>query len=58
VIAVIARHQTETPPHIGGVVPGLPPHLAELVMAMLAKSPEDRPADAESVARALNALAA
>jgi hypothetical protein len=58
VIAVIARHQTETPPHIGGMVPALPRHLAELVMSMLAKSPEDRPADADSIARALNALAA
>ena len=50
---VLARHVGEAPPDLHERVPEAPPELARLVMSMLAKAPEDRPADAACIARAL-----
>ena len=48
---------TVDPPHLHEVAPGLPVDLCDLVMQMLAKNPEDRPASAAEVADHLEALA-
>jgi len=58
VASVLAQHLSGTPPAVGELCPGLPPALATLVMSMLARPPEDRPRDVDSIARALRALSA
>jgi TolB-like protein len=55
--ATMAAHVTEAPPALDRVRPGLPPQLVTLVMACLAKRPEDRPASAQAVLDALDGLA-
>ena len=55
VMAVLAKHMTETPrpPSERGVV--LPPGMDAIILQLLAKDPEDRPASAADVARLLRA---
>jgi eukaryotic-like serine/threonine-protein kinase len=45
------------PPSPASLVDGLPPELNELVLRLLAKEPEQRPASAEAVVRELKAIA-
>ncbi len=52
---VLAAHLGEPPRDIRELQPSLPPDLAAVVMQCLAKSPEDRPQDAASIVRALDA---
>jgi serine/threonine-protein kinase len=51
--AVLVAHATQPPPPLPPLAPDLPAPLVELIMALLAKSPDDRPAGAEEVGRAL-----
>ena len=53
--ALVAAHVTETPAPLAGRRPDLPPALTALVMRLLAKHAEDRPASAGDVLRALDA---
>jgi tRNA A-37 threonylcarbamoyl transferase component Bud32/predicted hydrocarbon binding protein len=53
VLAAIARG---APQPLGEVVADVPPAVADLVMRLIAHDPADRPADAETVARALAAI--
>ena len=53
--AMMAAHVTEAPPPLGTTRPGIPPALVGLVMACLAKRPDDRPASAQAVLDALDA---
>jgi serine/threonine-protein kinase len=48
-LAVIASHLTETPPPLGERSSSVPPALAGLVDACLAKSPADRPQEASAL---------
>ena len=57
-MAVLAKVVLEDPPPVRSLAPGVPAHVAELLAAMLAKRPEDRPADAIEVARRLASAAA
>jgi serine/threonine-protein kinase len=43
------QHVSTPPPDLGELVPGLPPAVSELVAALIAKAPDDRPASAEAV---------
>jgi serine/threonine-protein kinase len=52
---LVTAHLTETPAPIGELRPGTPPALAALVMQLLAKEPDARPASAAHVLRALEA---
>jgi predicted Ser/Thr protein kinase len=49
VIEILARLLLEQPTPIAQLVPGVPPRLAHLIGALLAKDPEHRVEDAESV---------
>jgi len=49
---VVAKNLMEAPPRLASVAPGVPPEIDELVAAMLAKEPGDRP----ELARFLAAL--
>ncbi|WNG19409.1 protein kinase [Cystobacter fuscus] len=54
----MAIHQVQTPPPApSSFVEGLPPELDMLVLRLLAKNPEQRPASAEEVARQLKFIA-
>ena len=53
VAAVLAQHLSGTPPRVAELRPGLPPELDALVMSMISRAPEERPASAEIVRRAL-----
>jgi serine/threonine protein kinase len=46
---VMHAHRTTAPPDLDALVPGLPPGTAALAARLMAKSPEDRPADARQV---------
>jgi hypothetical protein len=48
-IELITKHLTAAPPAPGSHVPGIPAALDELVLALLAKEPDKRPASAEAV---------
>ncbi|WP_460752454.1 serine/threonine-protein kinase [Nocardiopsis oceani] len=48
-LAVLRMHLGEPPPSAAAVRPDIPADLSDLVSALLAKRPEDRPADAEEV---------
>jgi serine/threonine-protein kinase len=52
------HHRHTPPPDPRELVPGLPGPLAELVLALLAKRPDDRPASAAEVGARLQALLA
>lgn len=54
---LLARHHLHTPPaDPAALAPGLDPGLAELILQLLAKSPAERPANADLVAQALEHL--
>ena len=55
-LAVVHQHVTEPPPDLRAARPDVPAELARLVDELLAKSPDDRPADAAAVAARLAAL--
>ncbi len=55
-MAVLAKVVLEDPPRLDELVPGTPPALAELVIAMMAKDREDRPRDADAVVAALEGV--
>lgn len=54
---VIRRHLTLSPPPPGELVPGLPEPLEHLILRLLAKRPDKRFRDANTVIRAINAWA-
>jgi len=54
---VLAKHISEPPRPPREQLPGLSPPLNDIVLALLAKDPADRPATAADVARALRAAA-
>ena len=56
VAEVLAQHRTATPEPPSAVVPGVPAELDRLILAMLAKSPASRPADAAAVRDTLDRL--
>ena len=53
---ILLRHLTETPAPPSTHRPGLPHPWDDLLLALLAKEPADRPADAREVARRLSTL--
>jgi serine/threonine-protein kinase len=53
----LLRHQSETPPALAGLRPGVPGRLQAVIERLLAKKPEDRYADANELAVALVPLA-
>ncbi|HUD11969.1 MAG TPA: protein kinase, partial [Candidatus Saccharimonadia bacterium] len=54
-VEVRRRQVEDTPRPIGEKLPSMPPHLAELIMACLDKSPRRRPTAAQA-AKTLDAL--
>ncbi|TAK28711.1 MAG: hypothetical protein EPO40_12865 [Myxococcaceae bacterium] len=54
---VMRRHVMDPPPELSDLAPTVPPPLAALVMALLEKEPERRPAGAEAVATELARIA-
>ncbi len=57
-IDITLRRFEEDPPDLRERVPGIDPQLAELLMRLLAREPEDRPADAAAVVELLSDVAA
>jgi serine/threonine-protein kinase len=53
---VLAQHLSQPPPPLGDRVRDLPPGLEAVVMSMLEKDPERRPADLRRVIDALSSL--
>ena len=53
--AQLAAHLSQAPAQVGTLRHDLPAHLADLIMAMLAKEPGARPASADAVVAALDA---
>lgn len=56
-VAVMAKLVFEDPPRIQDVRPDIPSAISDLVSRMMAKQPDDRPADGAEVVRALDAIA-
>jgi hypothetical protein len=56
--SVLAQHLSQDPPPLGDLARDLPPGLEGLVMRMLEKEPERRPADLDAVIGALSSLKA
>jgi eukaryotic-like serine/threonine-protein kinase len=56
VMAVLVKIVVEEAPLVSALRPDVPPSLEQLVARMLAKRPDDRPADANAVAAAIDAL--
>lgn len=56
-IAILARLVTTPPPHLGELLPEVPPKLDELMARLLATVPEERPSSAAEVARTLREIA-
>ena len=54
--ALLTAHLSEAPPPLTGRAPTVPPPLATLVTRCLAKDPAERPASAEAVLHALDAI--
>ena len=54
--ALIAAHVAETPTDIAAHRADVPAHLSALIMRLLAKRPEDRPASAQDVLRLLDGI--
>lgn len=57
-MAILQQHQTATPPNLRQTAPNCPEELALLVQQLLAKRPEDRPANASVVGDRLKAILA
>ncbi|MFC8248094.1 protein kinase domain-containing protein [Streptomyces chartreusis] len=55
-LAIILKHMQETPTAPGGDAEGLPDELNDLIMSLLAKRPDDRPASAAAVRDALSTV--
>jgi hypothetical protein len=55
-IAMLLAVTTQTPRPPEDIDPTLPPALCALIMALLAKQPDERPASAQTVVEALNAI--
>ncbi|WP_405614918.1 protein kinase domain-containing protein [Streptomyces sp. NBC_01508] len=55
-LAVLRMHMEDTPTEPGALVENLPAALNDLMMSLLAKRPEDRPADAADVHDALSTV--
>jgi serine/threonine-protein kinase len=53
---MLLAHVAQTPPDLATRAPDVPPDLARLVMSLLAKDPAARPADADAVIAALEAM--
>lgn len=53
---LVRQHVTQPPPHPDKVTPNLPRGLAEIILALLSKRPDDRPASGRQVAEALEAV--
>lgn len=53
VLAVLNQIETQEPPSLVGLRPGVPPELAKIVHACLAKDPARRPKDARALGEAL-----
>ena len=51
--AILKKHCLEDPPAPSRIRPGVPPELDRIVLQLLRKSPEDRPAGAEALVIAL-----
>jgi tetratricopeptide (TPR) repeat protein len=56
VISALVAAATEHPPPPAELNPALPPALSDLIMALLAKDPKDRPASAGAVVDAIRAI--
>ncbi|PYP85429.1 MAG: hypothetical protein DMF61_16340 [Blastocatellia bacterium AA13] len=56
-IELMEKHMSEPPPRINEKRPDLPIAVANLIMAAIAKNPEQRPANSESFSAALRATA-
>ncbi|HET6149375.1 MAG TPA: protein kinase [Polyangia bacterium] len=54
--AILTRVLTADVPRVDSLIPGLPSALGDLIAAMLARAPEDRPPDGGAVAHALNGM--
>jgi serine/threonine protein kinase len=50
---VAEQHRNAAPPSATDIIADYPPALAELIQAMMAKNPDDRPASAAVVSEAL-----
>jgi hypothetical protein len=55
-MATAVQHLNAPPPRLSGICPGVSPDLDRLVAGLLAKRPEDRPASAAAVYRALGSV--
>lgn len=53
-LAVALAHVQQPPPDLRELLPAIPPSVARLVARLLAKEPEDRPANAEQLLRLLD----
>jgi Protein kinase domain/AAA ATPase domain len=56
--ALVTQHLHKSPPDPAVVNPGVPPDLARLILELLSKEPDDRPASAMAVSEALESLEA
>ena len=56
IASIISQHLHAAPVAPSWHVPGIPPALDSLILTLLAKAPEDRPANAEEVHRALTSI--
>jgi serine/threonine-protein kinase len=55
-VSLVYQHVHSTPPRVDSLVPTVPPELGVLVAGLMAKDPDDRPASAEEVQRALESV--
>jgi serine/threonine-protein kinase len=55
--SLLVKHMREPAPHLRPVAPEVPEALDQLVFALMAKKPEERPVDAHRVLKELSALA-
>ncbi|MEM6797979.1 MAG: serine/threonine-protein kinase [Planctomycetota bacterium] len=55
-VEVFEKHLFADPPNVASVAPSTPPTLAQVVQNLLAKKPEDRPADAAAAKELLQAV--
>src|SRR6266516_2456539 len=55
-VSLVYQHVHSTPPRVDSLVPAVPAELGALVASLMAKDPDDRPASAEEVRRALGSV--